>query len=155
MIAAMTFTDVCRLPSLNGASRQALKRRQHWPDRKTAADNFRGRGAFKGWTEEALLAYVDHALKDVGAGVALKCDVTHEATIFASHPKRLWATLPKVATPTLILHGEKTYPFVRQSAKRWSRMNANVGDQVVAGGHCFMQEQPQDAAKRVREFLLR
>jgi pimeloyl-ACP methyl ester carboxylesterase len=154
MIAAMTFTDFFRLPSLNSASGQALKRRQHWPDRQAAVDNFRGRGAFKGWTEEALRAYVDHALKDVDAGVTLKCTVTHEATIFASHPERLWATLPKVMTPTLILHGEQTYFFVPKSARRLSRLNVNVREQQVAGGHCFMQEQPQDAAARVREFLL-
>ena len=114
-----------------------------------------GRGTFKGWTDEALRAYVTHALKDVDAGVALKCQPSLEARIFTAYPKRLWSSLPKVVTPTLVLHGKTTYPFVGQSAARWHAMNPVASEQQVAGGHCFMQEFPADSAKRVREFLLR
>ncbi|MNL87000.1 Alpha/beta hydrolase family protein [compost metagenome] len=57
-------------------------------------------------------------------------------------------------TPTLLLHGHKSYAFVGKSARRLAASNPTVQEQQVEGGHCFMQEQPQDAAERVLAFLL-
>jgi len=37
---------------------------------------------------------------------------------------------------------------------RWCAGNPHIHAQVVEGGHCFMQEQPEDAAIRVRDFCL-
>jgi pimeloyl-ACP methyl ester carboxylesterase len=53
-----------------------------------------------------------------------------------------------------VLYGQHSYPFVARSVARWCAGNAHVSAQVVAGGHCFMQEFPEDSAARVRAFLL-
>lgn len=69
-------------------------------------------------------------------------------------PRRLWPSLGKITTPTRVLYGDRTYPFVAKSVARWCSLNPQVSAHVVVGGHCFMQEDPADAAERVRDFLL-
>jgi pimeloyl-ACP methyl ester carboxylesterase len=133
---------------------KALKRRSNWPDRAAAHAALHGRGMFRGWTEEAFAAYIQHALKDSDKGVELCCRPSREADIFSSFPKRLWPSLGKITTPTQVLYGERSYPFVAKSVARWCASNGHVSGHVVPGGHCFMQEQPTESAARVARFLL-
>ncbi len=154
MIGVMALSDVVGLGRLNSLASKARKRRRQWPDRAAAHAALHGRGMFRGWTEAAFEAYIKHALKDTEAGAELKCRPSREADIFASFPKRLWPSLAKVSTPTQVLYGQHSYPFVAKSVARWCVGNPHVHAQVVPGGHCFMQERPQEAAARVAEFLL-
>jgi pimeloyl-ACP methyl ester carboxylesterase len=154
MIGVMALSDVVGLYRRNTMASKARSRRQQWPSAQAAFDGLHQRGMFKGWTEPALWAYVEHALKPVPSGVELKCRPSREADIFGSYPKRLWSSLAKVQTPTQVIYGLRTYPFIASSVARWSALNAHVSAQTVAGGHCFMQEDPQDAAQRVAAFLL-
>jgi len=154
MIGLMALSDVVGLYARNTLAQRARKRRRHWPSREAAHAALRGRGMFKGWTDEALRAYVTHALKpDAGGGVELKCAPTREAEIFGSFPRRLWSSLARVATPTLVLHGHDTYPFVPRAVARWCELNPAVSARQVAGGHCFMQEDPAASATLIAAFL--
>ncbi|MFZ5527022.1 MAG: alpha/beta fold hydrolase [Pseudomonadota bacterium] len=155
MVLGLTLAESTGLAKHTPLARAALRRRTHWPDRESAMDGLRGRGTYKGWTEEALRAFVDHAIKDQPDGqVELKCHPTREAAIFSSGPVGLWSSLRRVHTPTLLIHGHHTFPFVISSAQLWSGSNAAVTVEAVDGGHCFMQEHPADTAARVTEFLL-
>lgn len=137
-------------------AKAALRRRRSWPDRAAAAQALQGRGAYKGWTAEALQAFVTHALRDEPDGsVTLKCSPELEATIFASGPSRLWSSVPQVTAPTLIAHGHGTMPFVIEGARHAAGLSAAIHVQDMPGGHCFMQEHPADAAAAVRTHLLR
>ncbi|WP_439886867.1 alpha/beta fold hydrolase [Pseudomonas sp. MBLB4123] len=153
MIGVMALSDVVGLARRNTLASKARKRRRQWPDRLAAHAALHGRGMFRGWSEAAFEAYINHALKDTEDGVELKCRPSREADIFGSFPKRLWPSLAKVLTPTQVLYGQRSYPFVAKSVARWCAGNPHVHAQVVAGGHCFMQEQPDAAAERVRAFL--
>ncbi|MBS7662672.1 alpha/beta hydrolase [Pseudomonas lalucatii] len=153
MIGVMALSDVVGLSRRNTLASKARKRRRLWPDRLAAHAALHGRGMFRGWTEAAFEAYINHALRDTEQGVELKCRPSREADIFASFPKRLWPSLAKVQTPTQVLYGQASYPFVAKSVARWCAGNPHVHAQVVPGGHCFMQEQPDAAAERVRAFL--
>lgn len=153
MIGVMALSDVVGLSRRNTLASKAHKRRSVWPDRAAAYKALHGRGMFRGWEEAAFDAYIAHALKDTDAGVELKCRPSREADIFASFPRRLWPSLARVETPTLVLYGQRSYPFVARSVARWCASNPHVHAQVVAGGHCFMQEHPQDSAERVTAFL--
>jgi pimeloyl-ACP methyl ester carboxylesterase len=143
----------------------ALKRRSHWPSREEAVNALRGRGTYKGWTESAMAAFGEHALRPavhgngsgngIGAGVVLKCPPSREAEVFGSVPKGLWLALRKVQTPTMVLHGDNTYPFIAPSARHWAKLNAKVSSMQVAGNHCFMQCSPEQTADQVVAFLLR
>ncbi|UYP30451.1 alpha/beta hydrolase [Pseudomonas sp. Z8(2022)] len=154
MIGVMALSDVVGLAQRSGMAKKARKRRRQWPDRASAYAALHGRGMFRGWDEEAFAAYIEHALKDVDGAVELKCRPSREAEIFGSYPRRLWPSLAKVTTPTEVIHGVSTYPFVARSVARWCAGNGHVRSQVVPGGHCFMQEQPRDSAERVADFLL-
>lgn len=154
MIGVMALSDVVGLSSRNTMASKARKRRHEWPDRAAAHAALHGRGMFRGWNEAAFDAYIANALRDSDTGVELKCRPSREAEIFGSFPKRLWPSLAKVVTPTQVLYGQRSYPFVAKSVARWCASNPHIHAQVVAGGHCFMQEQPEDAAIRVREFCL-
>lgn len=138
----------------NPMSQAARARRHHWPDRDSAYGALHGRGIFRGWDEAAFRAHIEHALKDHHEqGVELKCRPSREAEVFDSMPKRLWPSLKRIQTPTLLIHGDKTYPFVIQAAHRLKAVNSRVRVQNLPGGHCFMQEAPQIAASEVLAFL--
>jgi len=155
MIGVMALSDFFGMSNINDLAKRARRRRQRWSDRAAAYADFHGRGVFKGWSDDALRAYVDHALKDVDDGVALKCQPAQEAAIFSSYPQGLWSALRRIRTPTLVLHGERSFPFVHKSTQRWCRMNHAASAHRVPGGHCFMQEHPADTARRIAQFLLR
>lgn len=154
MIGVMALSDVVGLGRLNTLASKARKRRRQWPDRAAAYAGLHGRGMFRGWHEAAFEAYIEHALHDTERGVELKCRPSREADIFGSYPKRLWPSLAKVVTPTEVIYGQRSYPFVAKSVARWCASNPHVRAQVVDGGHCFMQEQPTATAERVTNFLL-
>ena len=135
-------------------ARQARGRRDHWASRDEARANLTGRGTYKGWADEAMDAFLTHALADAQDGVRLKCRPSREAEIFGSMPDRLWSLLARVRTPVHVLHARHTFPFVSESVARWAGLNDHVSAQQVPGGHCFMQEHPADAARLVTAQLL-
>lgn len=140
----------------NPMADSARARRHHWPDRDTAYGALHGRGIFRGWEDAAFRAHIDHALKDHHElGVELKCRPSREADVFESMPGRLWPALKRIRIETLLIHGESTYPFVLQSARKLAASNPWVSARATPGGHCFMQEHPAQAAQQVSEFLLR
>jgi pimeloyl-ACP methyl ester carboxylesterase len=143
------------LARFNPLARASLRRRRHWPDRAAAAKALHGRGTYKGWTDDALQAFVTHALRDEADGsVTLKCAPELEATLFASGPRGLWPAVKRVTAPTLIVYGRDTMPFVKAGARRAASSNAAITTRTVDGGHCFMQQHPADAAALVRSHLL-
>lgn len=154
MIGVMGVASLFGMHRRHGLARKAASRRNFWPDRQAAHDSLQGRGIFKGWSAQALQAYVDHAIGDCGEGVVLKCRPSREVEIFSSFPHRMWASLGQVQTPTLVLYGDRTYPFVPRSLERWARLNRQVEPRKVAGGHCFMQEDPQLAVEQIEAWVL-
>ncbi|MGL4315561.1 MAG: alpha/beta fold hydrolase [Pseudomonas sp.] len=154
MIGVMALSELLGLHRRNVMAKKSAARRTHWADRATAFSLLQGRGIFRGWDDAALQAYIEHGMKDASdGGVELKCRPSREVDIFSSFPKRLWPSLGKVRTPTLLIHGNKTYPFVGQSAVRLAALNPQVRVLQVQGGHCFMQEHPQASAEQVLAFL--
>lgn len=153
MIGVMGAAALVGLHRRHALARKAATRRSHWPDREAVLASLQGRGIFKGWTDAALHAYVEHAIGECGEGVVLKCRPSREVEIFSSFPERMWTHLARIQTPTRILYGEHTYPFVPHSVQRLAALNHQVSVQQVAGGHCFMQEDPAAAAEQVMSFL--
>ena len=153
MIGVMGAAALVGLHRRHALARKAATRRSHWPDREAALASLQGRGIFKGWTDASLHAYVEHAIGECGEGVVLKCRPSREVEIFSSFPERMWTHLARIQTPTRILYGEHTYPFVPHSVQRLAALNHQVSVQQVAGGHCFMQEDPAAAAEQVMSFL--
>jgi pimeloyl-ACP methyl ester carboxylesterase len=143
------------LGRFNPLAKASARRRRQWPDRTAAAKALQGRGTYKGWPDEALQAFVTHALRDAADGsVGLKCTPELEAMIFSSGPRGLWPAVQRVTALTLIVYGHDTMPFVKAGARRAASVNPSFTARAVDGGHCFMQQHPADAAALVRSHLL-
>lgn len=139
----------------NPMAEGARKRRDQWQDAEDAFNRLNGRGIFKGWEEASMRAHIQHALREEpGQGVTLKCKPSLEAEVFESFPRGLWRSLADIQTPTRLIHGASSYPFVSQSAARLAALNKHVSVETLPGGHCFMQENSQLAAQQVRAFIL-
>ena len=139
----------------NPLAEAARRRRTHWADAEEAYARLQGRGIFKGWQEAAMRAHIQHALREEpGQGVTLKCQASREAEVFDSFPRGLWKALAGIQAPVRLIHGDSTYPFVRESANTVAKLNSNVSVDTLPGEHCFMQQEPQRTAQRVRDFIL-
>ena len=149
MLTAISTLSKVKLYHKNPMAKAALRRRQHWPDRQTAVDYLTNRGMFKNWHQDALAAYIDHALKPTEHGLSLKCLPQREADIFSSYPNQLWQKLAQPCKPVHVIYGDKSYDFVAKAVAKWQKRNDAVTSEKVAGGHCFMQEQPEMAAERL------
>ena len=153
MLRVMATADVFGLLQRLPLAKQARMRTKDWPDRQAAFDYFHERGTFKGWQLDSLNAYVDYALQDSPEGVSLKCPPAREADIFASYPKRLWPLLNKIKTPTQIFAAKRTFPFIGRALERLEG-HPSFDIKTMAGGHCFMQERPEEIAGLIRRQLL-
>ena len=149
LLNSMRILDSLGLYRKNPYAKKALNRRQHWPQRSEVEAYLTDRGMFKGWAPEALCAYVDHALHHKPEGVSLKCQPSREAEIFSTFPAKLWTELAKPCSPTLLIYGNQTYPFVPKAVKRWQRLNQALQTKLVPGGHCFMQQYPEQTARQI------
>lgn len=154
LLLASRFMQAFGLQGKRALIQQTLRRRASWPDRDAAESGLRGRGIYRNWEPAALRAFVEHALVERDGCVELKCRPGREAEIFGSSPRRLWSSIRRISTPTRIIHGAGSYPFVARSAQRCAALNPQISAQQVKGGHCFMQEAPQMAAGAALEFLL-
>jgi len=132
-----------------------LRRRNGWQDKSQAFEYFHKRKIFRNWTDEALESYVQHALKRQGTEVLLCCEPELEAKWFGTLPEKLWPSVRKLRGPVSLFMGEETYPFSLRAARYAMKVNKSVDLSVVPGGHCFMQEYPEDAAGYVFTALER
>lgn len=134
-----------------------LRRRNGWQNESEAFSYFYQRKIFKNWTDEALNSYVEHALiaveKNGSSQLRLRCEPTLEANWFSSLPKRLWPSVKALSCPVTIGMGKETYPFSLRAGNYAQKINPSITFNIVEGGHCFMQENPADAANFVFQAL--
>jgi len=136
----------------NPMAQAARRRREAWPDADAARAALEGRGIYKGWTDEALDAFIAHATLEDGDRRRLCCDPELEAQIF-ENPLYLWRDIPRLQVPTLFLYGEDSYFFMQPSARRAAAMQPRLRAEALPGGHCFMQQDPDTTAAHVTEWL--
>jgi pimeloyl-ACP methyl ester carboxylesterase len=131
--------------------RQARIRTRSWPSFQAAWDYLHQRGTFKGWQDQCLKSYIEHALStDKNGTLSLKCPPEIEAGIFASYPHKLWQAISSIQQPMLMMYGAKTYPFVLDSLPKIHQANPYYDFLEMPGGHCFMQEGPKKTAEEIK-----
>ncbi|WP_052378448.1 alpha/beta fold hydrolase [Polycyclovorans algicola] len=136
----------------NPMANAALRRRTQWVDRDALATRLKGRGIYAGWTDAAFEDFIDHATRPVADGLALICPSAIEAAIYRQ-PVYPWSALRRLRQPMLMLYGADSYGFFPTTARRVAAGDRKRQVERVPGGHCFMLEQPQDIAERIRRFL--
>lgn len=140
---------IMALPGLRELPRQwpitkgAMRRRSRFDSARQALDSWRGRGAFKGWSDMALADYVSDAFvaEDEG-GVRLACTPEWEASNYASQGHDPWRALRRLDRPTRVLKAEKgSICSLVPDPRRLPRMTV----EAVAGGHLFPMTHPDIA----------
>ncbi|MET0272729.1 MAG: alpha/beta hydrolase [Phenylobacterium sp.] len=94
---------VAESPLIQGA----LRRRASFDSRQAAFDAYRGRGAFKTWSDAQLADYIAAGFRETAEGVTLTCTPEWEASNFRSHNYDPWAAFRASRCPIRILRAEE------------------------------------------------
>ncbi|MBJ7539563.1 alpha/beta fold hydrolase [Marinomonas transparens] len=135
-------------------AKQALRRRTQWDSFAQVKNNFYERGTFKGWEEACLDDYITYATKQDSKGhYQLGCPAWMEAAIFASAPKGVWRAIRRISVPTFIIQGKDTYKHFKEAYQLAAHLNPNIRVVEAEGGHCFMLQDTEKAARLVLDVL--
>ncbi len=105
--AAPAASDFGASPMVQGAAR----RRRVFPSRAAAVENYRGRGAFRTWTEAMLEDYVAAGFHDLpDGGVTLACAPEWEVSNYIHQDHDAWAAFEASRCPIRILRAERDSP---------------------------------------------
>lgn len=140
------------LPLANRLSRgfpivsQTLKRRAVFDSREQALAAYRGRGAFKGWSDMMLADYLADGLAEMDKGLELTCTPAWEASNYAAQAHDPWRALARYPGAVRILKGETGSLCAVRSSSRRATLQVET---VAGGGHLF----PMTHAEITRDAL--
>ena len=134
----------------------AARRRDTFPSRRAAIENFRAKPPLQVLHPDALAAYVEHGFGEAADGtVSLRCRPGDEAQVYrmgAAHDA--WDLLPAVACPVTVACGGPgatiTAEMAGQLADRLAGGTVDVFDQL---GHFGPLEDPAAVAAALRRDL--
>ncbi|CAN5215320.1 alpha/beta hydrolase [soil metagenome] len=133
-----------RIPGRIPLAQASLKRRERFDSRDQALMSWRGRGAFKGWSEMMLTDYVSEAFVDEpDGGVRLACSPRWESSNYASQSHDPWHALRHVSRPVRILKAEAGSTCSLPLAPRG--LPRVIVETVLGGGHLFPMTMPDVA----------
>jgi pimeloyl-ACP methyl ester carboxylesterase len=139
----------------NPMTQAALRRRRSFASAEEAASSLRGRGAFAGWTEEALALYIRHAFGEEAGARVLKCTPETEAEFYRGATAHgAWARLHEVGCPVVLASGEEStsHPvqFIGAMRERFPAARLEV---IPGAGHFLPMERPEVVASLVAPLL--
>jgi pimeloyl-ACP methyl ester carboxylesterase len=122
----------------------ALKRRAVFPSRQAALETYRGRSAFKTWSDEMLVDYVADGFLDLPTGdVALACRPEWESSSFAAQDQDVWGAVPRTLCPIDILRAEIDSTCRLEGVTQALPPDGRISIETIAGaGHFLPMERP-------------
>lgn len=146
MVMALNLPLASRLSRAFPIVSQTLKRRAVFDSREQALAAYRGRGAFKGWSDMMLADYLADGLAETDRGLELTCAPAWEASNYAAQAHDPWRALARYPGAVRVLKGETgSLCAVRPSSRR-SHVQVET---VAGGGHLF----PMTHAEITRDAL--
>ena len=145
-------------PQDNPLSEGALRRRELFPSRDDAYDNFASKPPFSALHPDALRAYVDHGFADAEEGqVRLKCRPADESQMYrmgSAHPA--FSRFSEVQCPVVLACGSETNAFGPQLIELQAARLPHARTEVFeALGHFGPLEDPPAVASAVRRAFSR
>ena len=120
----------------------AIRRRNRFETPQQALDSWRGRGAFKGWSDMMLADYVAGAFTPDEDGVRLACPPEWEASNYAAQGHDPWRALRRFDRPVRVLKADKgSVCSLAPDPRRLPHLTVDT----VAGGHLFPMTHPDIA----------
>lgn len=134
---------------------RAVRRTNFWRNRDEAMAYLRSRPLFQGWDEEMLELYLRYGISAEEGGLRLTCSPEREAALFMGGMQcDPWPLLPRIASPVLILEGEKSDNRGLVDIVRVRGLVPECSHQLVPGaGHLIPMEQPAEVTRLVRGFI--
>ncbi len=131
----------------------AMKRRVAFKDRAEALSAYRGRGAFRTWSEEQIIDYmIDGLIEAPGGGVVLACARDWEASNFRTHNCDPWAALAHVRRPVRILRAETdSTAHIEVDPELFDRPNIHL-ETIPGSTHFLPLERPELARAALRDL---
>lgn len=142
------------------------RRRATFASRAEVLERYTGRGAFAGWRDDLLEAFVRDGFTDeIDGSVSLRCTPAREVAmlrhIFAAMEGRYrrgerdhpFAALPRVHHPTLVVTTEHSQPVYGQMSSAIRRLIPHTSHVHLEGvGHTVAQVDPDRVATEVLRF---
>lgn len=143
MVLAMSLPLVGRLAQRFPIVQGTLKRRALFDSREQALKSYRGRGAFKGWSDMVLADYLVDGLTETDQGFELTCSPAWEASNYAAQAHNPWRALRRYPGAVRILKAESgsLCALPTSSVPASSRQV----EAVAGGGHLFPMTHPDVA----------
>jgi len=130
----------------------ALRRRRSFPSRAAAVEGYRGRGAFRTWTEAMLEDYVAAGFKDAAdGGVELACTPEWEVSNYVGQAHDAWAAFEASRCPIRILRAELDSPGrLDEGLERLTAAGRIRIDTVPGTTHFLPMERPALVREAIR-----
>jgi pimeloyl-ACP methyl ester carboxylesterase len=130
----------------------AVRRRREFPSHQAAVDSYRGRGAFRTWTEDQLVDYVAggfHARPD--GTVEIACAPEWEVSNYLNQDHDPWSAFERSRCPIRILRAENDSPGRLDGRIEELTATGRIRIDTIPGTTHFL---PMERADLVREALL-
>jgi pimeloyl-ACP methyl ester carboxylesterase len=133
----------------------AVRRRRVFPSRAAAVENYRGRGAFRTWTEAMLEDYVAAGFHDLADGaVTLACTPEWEVSNYLSQDHDAWAAFEASRCPIRILRAERDSPGrIDEGLDRLAATGRIRVETVPDTTHFLPMERPELVREAIQEAV--
>src|SRR5579859_8141745 len=127
----------------------ALRRRATFASREAAFEAYRGRGAFRTWSDEQLADYVAAGFRETAEGeVTLACAPEWEASNFRTHNYDPWAAFARSRCPVRILRAAEASTFRTEGREaELARLGDRVTIETVPGTTHFLPMERPDLVR--------
>lgn len=143
MVIALRLPLLDRLPGRIPMVKGALRRRDRFDSREQALAAYRGRGAFKGWSDIALVDYLSAGLTEDGDGFSLTCTPRWEVSNYCAQGHDPWKAMKDFDRPVRLLRGEIGTTCAVETSLR--SLPLVTVDTVPEGTHFFPMLRPDIA----------
>lgn len=147
-----------RLAKVSGLDRKfsparfSEKRRNLWPDARSAHAHYAAKPLFKRWPEEVLNDYVETGLVPHPQGVTLRFTREIETAVYRTLPHHLGRLARRFPVPVGFIGGERSVEC-RQAGLQATRRLVGRHFTLLPGGHLFPMETPAAAAEAVHRMI--
>jgi len=127
----------------------AGKRRSVFPDMETPFQRYKGRGTFRGVSDEALRDYLEGGLKPHPDGFELACTPKWEQAMFVSQGHNIFKAARQAPKHTRIIFAGKDSPSTRGTRAALSRILGHDKVQAVPEYRHFFPFHEMDTARQM------